>query len=147
MTNPVIRGVVIYLFLLLVFRIAGKRSLAQATTFDLVLLLVVGEATQQALLGNDFSVTNALLLIITLVGVDRLTAFIKEKLPRFEEIAEGIPLIIVDNGKLLRERMTKVRVDENDIMEAARENGLERMEQIKYAVLERNGKISIIPLS
>lgn len=146
MTNPVVRGVIIYLFLLLLFRVSGKRSLSQTTTFEFVLLLVIGEATQQALLGDDFSVTNALVLIVTLMGINQLMTWLKEKSSRFEDVMESVPLIIVDNGELLKDRMKKVRVDEKDVMEAARINhGLERMEQIKYAVLERNGVISIIP--
>jgi len=147
MINPVVRGIIIYLFLLLVFRISGKRSLSQTTTFEFVLLLVIGEATQQALLGEDFSMTNALLLIATLMGINQLMSWLKEQSSGFEDVMESVPLILVDNGKLLKERMKKVRVDETDILEAARTyQGLERMDQIKYAVLERNGMISIIPV-
>jgi uncharacterized membrane protein YcaP (DUF421 family) len=146
MVNPVIRGIVIYLFLLLVFRAAGKRSLSQTTTFEFVLLLVIGEATQQALLGEDFSITNACLLIATLMGINQLLSRLKDKSRTFEDIMEGVPLIIVDHGKPLKDRMHKVRVDEADILEAARtRHGLERMDQIKYAVVEKNGDISIIP--
>lgn len=148
MTNPIIRGVIIYLFLLLVFRVSGKRSLSQTTTFEFVLLLVIGEATQQALLGEDFSITNALLLIATLMGMNQVMSWLKERSSRFEDVMESVPLIIVNEGKPLKDRMKKVRVDETDILEAARtHHGLERMEQIKYAVLERNGVISIIPVS
>ncbi len=146
MINPVLRGVFIYLFLLLIFRVSGKRSLSQVTTFEFVLLLVIGEATQQALLGEDFSITNASILIATLVGLDHLLTKIKQKSARFDDIMESVPLIIVDNGKMLSDRMKKVRVDKEDILEAARSlHGLERMDQIKYAVVERNGEISIIP--
>jgi uncharacterized membrane protein YcaP (DUF421 family) len=146
MINPVLRGIFIYLFLLLIFRVAGKRSLSQVTTFEFVLLLVIGEATQQALLGEDFSTTNALILIATLVGMDQLLSRIKQNSTSFEQITEGVALIVVDKGKLLHDRMKKVRVDEEDILEAARSlHGLERMDQIKYAIVERNGEISIIP--
>jgi len=144
--NPVMRSALIYLFLLLVFRIAGKRSLSQTTTFEFVLLLVIGEATQQALLGNDFSITNAFLVIATLIGLDLLLSRIKQVSPRFDDIMESVPLVIVDHGKLLKDRMKKVRVDEEDILEAARSlHGLERLDQIKYAVVEKTGSISIIP--
>lgn len=140
------RSALIYLFLLLVFRIAGKRSLSQTTTFEFVLLLVIGEATQQALLGNDFSITNAFLVIATLIGLDLLLSRIKQVSPRFDDIMESVPLVIVDHGKLLKDRMKKVRVDEEDILEAARSlHGLERLDQIKYAVVEKTGSISIIP--
>ena len=142
----VLRGFTIYIFLLIIFRLCGKRSLAQITTFDFVLLLLVSEATQQALLGDDFSVSNAFLLIVTLVGLDIGLSLWKQWSPTMERLLEGKPLLIVEHGKLLKEHMVKERVDEADILAAARElQGLERLEQIKYAVLERDGVISIIP--
>lgn len=144
--DAVLRAAAIYAFLLVLFRIAGKRSLSESTTFDLVLLLIVGEATQQALLGNDFSITNALLVILTLVGLNIGMSLWKQRSPQLEKWVEGVPLVIVENGQPLKDRMDKARVDESDILEAARTlQGLERMDQIKYAVLERTGGISIIP--
>jgi uncharacterized membrane protein YcaP (DUF421 family) len=144
--ETVLRAAAIYLVLLIVFRVAGNRSLAQITAFDFVLLLIIGEATQQGLLGNDFSVTNALLVIVTLVGLDIALSLWKQRAPRLEKVIDGMPLVILENGRLLRERMDKERVDEDDILTAAREiHGLERLDQIKYAVLERSGGISIIP--
>ena len=144
--DSVLRGLAIYLFLLLVFRIAGKRSLAQITTFDFVLLLIVGEATQQALLGDDFSLTTAFVVILTLIGVDICFSVLKQRSRGIDKLLDGVPLIIVENGEPLKERMDKSRVDESDVLEAARRlRGLERMEQVKYAVLERDGAISIIP--
>jgi uncharacterized membrane protein YcaP (DUF421 family) len=116
------------------------------TSFDFVLLLVIGEATQQALLGNDFSLTNSFLVIMTLIGIDVALSLAKQRSARLERMLDGLPMVIVENGQPLRERMAKARVDEHDILAAARERqGLERMEQIKYAVLECSGGISIIP--
>jgi uncharacterized membrane protein YcaP (DUF421 family) len=144
--DSVLRAAAIYLVLLLVFRVAGKRSLAQITTFDFVLLLVIGEATQQALLGDDFSVTNALIVIVTLVLIDIGLLLAKQRSPGLGKLLDDVPLVILQDGKLLRDRMDKARVDESDIMAAARElQGLVRLDQIKYAVLEQNGSISIIP--
>jgi uncharacterized membrane protein YcaP (DUF421 family) len=144
--NPVIRGIVIYLFLLLVFRIMGKRTLNQTTTFDLVLLLIISEVTQQGLVGEDFSVTGSALLICTLMGSTLLLTLIKEGSPFFDKVTEGAPLIIVNHGKTLQKRMDKTKVGEEDVLHAARLNfGLEKMEEIKYAVLEKDGSISIIP--
>ncbi|MFC7525342.1 DUF421 domain-containing protein [Parapedobacter sp. GCM10030251] len=142
----IIRGAVIYLFLLLLFRVLGKRSLAETTTFDFVLLLIIGEATQQALLGNDFSTTNALVLITVLMGIDLVFVKLKGKYKKLDRLLEGTPLILVDHGKPLKGRMKEAKVDTEDILEAARiSHGLEQMHQIKYAVLERDGQISIIP--
>jgi uncharacterized membrane protein YcaP (DUF421 family) len=144
--DAVIRGAVVYLFLLVLFRLSGQRALAQVTTFDFVLLLIISEASQQALIGNDNSMTHAALVVTTLVGLNILLSVIKQRSNRLEKILEDVPLVLVDDGKPLRERMDKVRVDEDDILEAARAcQGLERLDQIKYAVLERSGDITIVP--
>jgi uncharacterized membrane protein YcaP (DUF421 family) len=142
----VIRGIAVYLFLLLIFRVSGKRSLRNATTFDFVLLLIVAETTQQALVGDDASVTGAFLLIVVLVGTDVLLSLVKRWSPRVDRLLEGQPLVILRNGVPLRRRMHIERVDEEDILSAARETrGLDKLDQIKRAVLERNGAISIVP--
>lgn len=144
--NPVIRGVAVYLFVLLIFRLLGKRSLAEITTFDFVLLLIISETTTDALLGEDYSLLACFIMVTTLVGFDLLLTLAKNKWKRFDKISDGAPLIIVDHGVPLETRMKKTKVDEEDVMEAARLlHGLERMDQIKYAVLERDGSISIIP--
>jgi uncharacterized membrane protein YcaP (DUF421 family) len=144
--DSVLRGAVVYLFLLVLFRISGQRALAQTTTFDFVLLLIISEAVQQAMIGNDNSMTHAALIVMTLVGLNIALSLVKQRSKRIEKILEDVPLVLVEEGRLLRERMDKVRVDEDDILEAAREyQGLERLEQIRFAVLERNGCITIIP--
>ncbi len=143
--DSVVRGLVVYL-LLLIFRLAGKRTLAQATTFDLALLLIISETTQEAMIDADHSITNGMLLILTLVGVDILISLWKQRSKTMEKWVDDVPLILLEDGKPIEERMNKSRVDEADILFAARENqGLERLEQIKYAVLETNGTISIVP--
>jgi uncharacterized membrane protein YcaP (DUF421 family) len=144
--DAVLRSVVVYVILLLVFRIAGKRSLAQITTFDFVLLLVVGEATQQALLGDDFSITNGFLVIVTLIAMDIGLSLLKGRFPGLEKWLDSKPVVILEEGKLLKDRMKKARIDEADILAKARElHGLERLDQVKYAVLEQSGGITIIP--
>ena len=144
--DSIVRAAAVYGILLLIFRIAGKRSLAQITTFDFVLLLIISEATQQAMLGDDFSLMNATLIIVTLVGLDIGLSLLQQHLPFLDKWLDDVPLVVVDDGKVLHDRMKKSRIDESDILHAARElQGLERMDQIKYAVLERGGGISIIP--
>jgi uncharacterized membrane protein YcaP (DUF421 family) len=144
--DSIVRAAAIYGFLLILFRVAGRRTLADLTTFDFVLLLIIGEATQQALLGDDFSVTNGLLVITALIGIDVGISLIKVRSPTLERLLDGVPMIVVENGNPLRERMRAARIDEADVLEAARMlHGLERLDQIKYAVLEVNGHISIVP--
>jgi uncharacterized membrane protein YcaP (DUF421 family) len=143
--DAVLRGASIYIVLLLLFRIAGRRTLAEITTFDFVLVLIIGEATQQALLGEDFSVTNAFLVIATLLALDVAFSYLKQRSSLLEKVIDGTPTIVVIDGKPLRDRMHRARIDEHDIMEAARRlRGLERMDQIKLAVLEVSGGITVI---
>ena len=144
--DAVIRAIVVYLVLLVIFRLSGKRTLAEVTTFDLVLLLIISEATQQAMVDSDNSMTNAFLLIGTLVGMNILMSELKQHFKPMERLLDGVPLLIVEHGKPIKHRMEKERVDVDDVLDAAREHhGLERLDQIKFAVLERNGKISIVP--
>ena len=144
--DAIVRGLVVYLFLMILFRIAGRRTLGSITNFDFVLLLIISEATQNAMIGNDYSVTNGFLVILTLVGLDIVLSYMKQRFPAMERYLDGLPLILVDQGRPLKELMHRARVDERDILAAAREkHGLERMDQIKYAILETNGMISIVP--
>lgn len=144
--NPVYKGLIIYLFVLIIFRFMGKKNLAETTTFDLVLLLIISETTSNALTGDDPSLITCFLLVSTMAGADFLLGRIKTFNSKIDRIIDGAPLILVNEGRLLTVRMRKANVDEGDIMEAARmTQGLERLEQIRYAVLEKDGSISIIP--
>lgn len=144
--EAVLRAVAVYVVLLLLFRVAGRRTLAEITTFDFVLLLIIGEAVQPALLGNDFSVTTALVVVTTLLFIDVMLSLLKARSARVEKMLDGVPTIIVENGRCLRDRMDKARVSQDDVMEAARRlQGIERLDQIKYAVLEVSGGITVIP--
>ena len=143
--DAVLRAAAMYFMLMVLFRIAGRRSLTDLTTFDFVLLLIIGEATQQALLGDDFSVTNSVLIIATLIAIDVGFSLAKQRSPRLAKFLDGGPTVIVENGVPLKGRMKQARVTEDDVMEAARSNqGVIDMSEIRYAIIERNGSISII---
>jgi uncharacterized membrane protein YcaP (DUF421 family) len=144
--ESVLRASAIFVFLLLVFRVTGKRSLAQITTFDFVLLLIIGEATQQALLGDDFSVTDGLLVITTLVTLDRALDWFAFRSRRMDRWVNDSALVLMEDGRMHRDRMERMHVQDEDILEKAREQqGLERLDQIKHAVLERTGTITVVP--
>ncbi|HEX6515670.1 MAG TPA: YetF domain-containing protein [Nocardioidaceae bacterium] len=144
--DAVLRALAIYVIVMILFRLNGKRSMAQATTFDFVLLLIVSEATQQALLGDDFSITTATLVVATLIGLDRLVDYLGFRFPRFDKLVESAPVILVDDGRILTDRLRRANLQEEDILEQARQlHGLESMEQVKFAVLEKSGSISIVP--
>ena len=144
--ESVIRPTFVYLFVLVLLRLTGRRTLAQITTFDFVLLLIISEATQQALIGVDNSMINSAIVVSTLIGLNILMSLLKQRSRWFDRLLDDIPVVIVSDGKPLKDRMYKARVDEDDVLDAAREScGLEHMEQIRHAILERDGQISIIP--
>ena len=144
--DSVVRAAAVYLVLLLLFRLVGKRTLADTGVFDFVLLLIVSEAIQQALIDDDNSMTNAFLIVSTLLALNVGFSLLKQRSPLVERLVNDVPLVIVADGRPLKDLMTKARVDEMDVLQAARQQeGLERLDQIKYAVLERNGAISVVP--
>lgn len=142
----VLRAAALYAILLVLFRITGKRTLADTTTFDFILLLIISEATQQALVGEDGSLTAALLVIVTFLILDVALSYVKQYSRVAQDVVDSVPLLIVADGRLLEDRMAHERVGAADILQQARHlHGLERLDQIKYAVLEPSGGISIIP--
>lgn len=144
--ESVIRGLIVYVFVLVVFRISGKRTLSEATAFDLILLLIISETTQQAMVDNDHSMVNAAILILTLVGADIFLSLVKQWFPATDPILDGTAVVLMRDGKLLQDRLNRERVDANDILESARlQLGLENLDQVKLAILERSGRISVVP--
>jgi uncharacterized membrane protein YcaP (DUF421 family) len=144
--DSVLRGAAVYIILLIVLRLSGRRTTAQMTPFDLVLLLIVAETTQQALLGDDFSITNAAVLIVTLFTIDIVLAHVKQWLPKVGLMIDGTPTVLVCDGKPDERALARSRVSLEDILAAAREQqGLERLDQIKFAILEAGSGISVIP--
>ena len=109
--ESVVRGLVMYTILLVVFRLAGKRTLSEISSFDLVLLLIISETTQQAMIGNDFSVTNAIIAILTLLVLDLILSWVKAKSPLIDRWMDSVPVIIVQDGRLLAAAANAERID------------------------------------
>jgi uncharacterized membrane protein YcaP (DUF421 family) len=144
--DSVIKAIIVYLVLWLIVRLSGRRSLAQMTAFDFILFLFIGGATQRALIGQDYSLINAFIVVVTLVALDVVMSLLETRSPLMAKLLRGTPTLLVDRGTPLRARMLRARVTEAEILEAARhDHGIEQLDQIKYAVLEASGKISIIP--
>lgn len=141
-----IRCVVMYVCLLVLFRVAGQRALAQITTFDIVLLLIISETTQQALVGEDRSFTNALGLIVTFLALEIGLARLTLRWPLLDRWVNGRPLVIVRDGRVLETPMNEARVNVDEVLTAAREKqGLANLAHVRHAILESNGEISIVP--
>jgi uncharacterized membrane protein YcaP (DUF421 family) len=144
--NPVFRAVIMFAMLWVIFRIGGRRTLAEITTFDFILLLIIGDASQNALVGDDFSVTTAALVIVTMLlldlGVDRLAL----RSTRWRRVIDSAPVVVVDHGRVLEKTLNEEGLDISEVLAAARDrHGLERVDQIKFAIVEQHGGISIVP--
>ena len=146
MESVIIRSVLVYFFIYVILRMAGKRTLSEMTTFDLVLLLIISEATQQALIDDDHSIVGGMLAITTLVFIDILLSLLTTKFAVLDRFMNGTPMFLLEEGKLYLDRMKKSRIQIDDILEAARKtHGLENLDEIKSVVLEKDGSISIVP--
>jgi uncharacterized membrane protein YcaP (DUF421 family) len=141
----ILRAGLIYFRLLLVVRLAGKRTLAQATVFDFLLLLVIGDTVQQALIRTDESITGAMLVVTSLIALSVGLSIVKQRFTSVEKILEDVPTILVEDGAVLQAKLDRHRVGVSDVMEAARlTKGIAGLDQIRFAILERTGEISII---
>ncbi len=144
--ETVVRALCTYFFLLVVFRIAGRRTLGEMSAFEFVILLIISETTQQALLDSDPSMTNAALAVVTLVSATLAMSLLKQRWPGIQTLAEGRPVVLIEDGVLKDEALKEARIGVDEILVAARSGqGLERLSQVKHAVLEANGGISVIP--
>lgn len=143
--ESVFRVLIIYFFLLVIIRLSGKKTLAESSPFDMVVLLIIGDLVQEAIMDDDYSIMNCIVVVTTLMLLEVTISFIKQVSQKAEKLIDGVPLILINNGEVLKERMKKSRIREEDILESARTtHGLERIDQIKYAVLEKSGQISVI---
>lgn len=144
--DAVTRGLTIYVVLLIIFRISGKRTLAQTTPFDLVLTLIISEAIQQAMIDSDNSLTHGFLIVITLVSFDIFLSIAKHRSPWVARLLEGTELVLVEEGKQHRKYMDQERIDEEEILQSARGAfGVRTLDEVEYAVLEHSGQITIVP--
>ena len=144
--EPVLRALGCYLLLLVIVRLSGKRGLAQVTIFDLILLLLISQAVGQALIGDDSSFTTAAIITITLVVINRANDSIAHRWADMSHVLEDAPLVLIENGHVHEDRLDRMQIRLDDILENARlDEGVERLEQIKHATLERSGAISVIP--
>jgi uncharacterized membrane protein YcaP (DUF421 family) len=144
--HTVLRAGIIYLALLVIFRVAGKRTLSDVTTFDFILLLIISESIQQGLVEDYHALGESLLLVVTLVALNILFSELKLRFPRVDRVTEGLPVLIYSKGTPHRDVMKRERIGEEDIMHAARSShGLESLQDVEFAILEASGGISVIP--
>jgi uncharacterized membrane protein YcaP (DUF421 family) len=142
--STIIHAVLGYLFLLLVVRVLRRRPGAQLTLFEFVIVFLIGGVIIRGTVGNDRSITNCATAILAIGMMHRLVSWIKSKSPRLGAVIDGTPLVVLKDGEWQTEVMRGMRLNAEDIMAVGRTKGLTSIYQIKYAILERNGAISII---
>jgi uncharacterized membrane protein YcaP (DUF421 family) len=143
--STIVHAVLGYCFLLLTVRVLSRRPGGQLTLFEFVIIFLVGGVAITATVGADRSVTNCATAILAVALMHRLVAWLKGVSPRFGAIVDGTPLVLIRDGQWQLEVMHGMRVDPEDVMAAARSKSVGSVFDIHYAILERNGTISIIP--
>lgn len=142
--STILHAIFGYFYLVLTVRVLSRRPGAQMTPFEFVIIFLIGGVIILTTVGNDRSETNAVCAVITIAAMHRLVSWFKVRFPRFGAVVDGTPLVLLKNGEWQIEPMKRMRVDDMDVMAAARSKGVKTLDQIKYAILERNGGISII---
>jgi uncharacterized membrane protein YcaP (DUF421 family) len=145
--SVILRAAAAYLILLFAVRLIGRRMASMLAPFDLVVLFLFGGALMSSVLGEDHSMVGAISAVFAIglmhVGVSEL----KRWSPRFGRLVDGTPVVVYEQGHWHADRMRSLRMLESDVMVAVRQKGLMRLEEVRYAVIERDGKVSIIPES
>jgi uncharacterized membrane protein YcaP (DUF421 family) len=141
----VIRAAVIFCFIFLITRIAGRRQLGELEPFDVILLVVLGDLVQQGITQSDESVTGTLIVISTITLLSVMVGWLSFRFAPIRPITEGEPIILIHDGELLEPNLRRERLTRSDLEEEARQHQLSSLDQIRWAILEDDGAISIIP--
>jgi uncharacterized membrane protein YcaP (DUF421 family) len=139
----ILRGLIIYVFLLVLLRITGKRQVGQLAPFDLVLLLVLSNAVQNSINAGDNSVLGGMISAVTLVGINWIVSYATFRSKKIERFIEGVPHVLVHNGHVYRDVMQHEKITQSELDSALRKAGCASINDVLFAVLENNGQISV----
>jgi len=142
-----VRTILVYLVILVGLRLAGKREIGQMTVFDLVVLLLIANAVQNAMVGPDTSLIGGLLAAVALLVLNALISLLRLRFPRLRRIVEGTPTILVLHGEAILQHLRHEGIDEETLQASLREHGIENVSDVEMAVLEIDGSISVVPAS
>lgn len=144
--NIILRTAVIYLILLAGLRLAGKREIGQMTVFDLVVLLLLANAVQNAMVGPDTSLPGGVLAAVVLLVLNAGVARLRLRWPRLRRLVEGTPTLLVLHGEVVPDHLRREGVDQETLEAALREHGVADLADVEMAVLEIDGSISVVPV-
>ncbi len=142
--EKLIRSAMVYLFLLIAFRLTGKRQLGQLTAFDLVVVLIISNVLQNAMIGNDNSLGGGLLGAVVILLLNALVAWFTFRYKRAERIIEHSPTVLVKHGRILHENLRRERVSMPELRTALRKEGVVSLRDVRYAILEEDGHLSVL---
>lgn len=140
----ILRGAAVYLVVLLMVRISGKRTVGQFTPFDLIVVVLLGESVGHSMVGGDESLSGGLILAGTLLGLNWLVGFISARAPRFDRMIEGRPVLIARNGELFHDVLRQQSLNVKDFETAMREVDCNDLSKVELAMLETSGHITVI---
>lgn len=141
----IVRGVVVYAFLLILLRITGKRQVGQLAPFDLVLLLVLSNAVQNSMNAGDNSLLGGLISAVTLIALNFAVGYLTFRSKKLEAIIEGRPQLIIHDGKIFEDVMARSQLTHHELNSALRQSGCAAPEHVQAAILENNGTITVVP--
>jgi uncharacterized membrane protein YcaP (DUF421 family) len=140
----VLRATVLYLFVVFVMRVTGRRELSSLSPVDLVLLIVLGDAIQQGLTQSDYSVTGAIIAVSTIATLQVISSYLSYRSQRARKVLEGQPLVIVDRGQLVERNLRRERMSRDEVDEEMRQQQIASLDEVEWAILEANGTLSFI---
>jgi uncharacterized membrane protein YcaP (DUF421 family) len=140
----VLRATAMFVFLFVLTRIVGKRELGSLQPFDLLLLIILGDALQQGMTQDDYSITGAILIVGTFAGLQVLLSWLSFRFPRTRPILEGDPIIVVQDGEPIARNLRRERLTVDDLTEGARRQGIAHLADVHYAILETDGTLSFL---
>jgi uncharacterized membrane protein YcaP (DUF421 family) len=143
----VIRATVVFFFIFLITRIAGRRQLSELEPFDVILLVVLGDLVQQGITQSDESVTGTLVVISTITLLSVAVSWISFRSGRVRLVTEGEPIVLVEDGHVIERNLRRERLTRTDLEEEARQQQVSSLEEIRWAILEKDGSISVIQKS
>ncbi len=143
--ETVIRVAIVYFFVMIFFRIMGKREVGQLSPFDLVLLMLIPDISSMGMMREDYSITNTLIGLSTILSLVFLNSVLTYKSKKAEDIIQGVPSVLFHDGKFLEKEMQLERISPDEVIEALHKAGFEHLKQVKWVILEPDGKISCIP--
>ena len=141
----VLRAIALYVFVLVLMRMVGRRELSSLEPFDLILLIVIGDAIQQGLTQDDYSVTGAVIVVSTIAALQVGTSYLSFRSRRARRVLEGEPIVIVQDGKLIERNLKRERLTEDEVAEEMRAQQIASVEDVEWGILETNGTMSFIP--